>query len=57
LVTPPVLEGSQLERPQPLGGEDERAWRRRAAADHVLAGKGLRVSGERVVGCPAGAWL
>jgi len=31
--------GVQLERPQPRSGEDERAWRRPAAADHWERGR------------------
>jgi hypothetical protein len=50
-----VWEGVQLERPQPRSGEDERAGRRRAAADHRERGRVPFVLVVGVVGVP-GAW-
>src|SRR5258707_4858984 len=55
VVPAAVWSGVQLERPEPRSGEDERAGRRRAAADHRGAGK--RVSGVGVVGGPGIARL
>ncbi len=45
-----VSSGVQLERPEPRSGEDERAGRRRAAADHRRRGRGSWGVGGR--GCP-----
>jgi hypothetical protein len=50
--------GVQLERPQPRSGEDERAWRRPAAADHRERGKlpaGLGFDGRGFAGLVRGA--
>src|SRR5260221_6191026 len=55
VVPAAVWSGVQLERPEPRSGEDERAGRRRAAADHRGAGK--RFSGLGVVGGPGIARL
>src|SRR5258707_8174039 len=40
VVPAAVWSGVQLERPEPRSGEDERAGRRRAAADHRRRGRG-----------------
>jgi len=42
---PPRRSGVKLEPPQPRSGEEERAWRRQAAAD------------DREWGKPAGLWV
>src|SRR5258707_4619880 len=39
VVPAAVWSGVQLERPEPRSGEDERAGRRRAAADHRRRGR------------------
>src|SRR5258708_38776248 len=47
VVPAAVWSGVQLERPEPRSGEDERAGRRRAAADHRRRGRGSRGGGGR----------
>jgi hypothetical protein len=44
--------GVKLERPQPQGGKDERAWGRRAAADHGRRGRSVFVLVLRVESVP-----